>query len=143
MDKKIVSKVVDFILNLRRLNFNAATWSDVLASTGPLSMTDKTKLSQLLTGAGARLSGQNWDFGNLDIEILRTFPAMDANDALVSIILKVEAGAWWRTTAGKAKFVKDPNFSFSSLGNDDDEDRQSETKPRDGGTGESHLDFWL
>jgi hypothetical protein len=142
MDKKMVEKVSDFILNLQHLGFNAASWSDLLASTGPLSMTDKTKLSELLAGAGARLSGQNWDFGNLDIEILRTFPAKATNDALVSIILKVEAGAWWRTTAGKAKFVKDPNFSFSSLANDDDKDRQSETS-RDDGTRKNHLDFWL
>ena len=136
----VISKVCDFILNLRHLGFTAASWEEVLASTGTLSLADKAELAEELVGAGASISGQGLDFTNLNIDVLRKSLTMD--DPLVAIRLRVDAGAWWETASGRVKFVKDPNFTFPD---DADEEEQSPKfkQVRNDSTGENHLFFDL
>jgi hypothetical protein len=58
----VISKVCDFILNLRHLGFNGAAWEDILAVTGTLSLADKAELAEELVDAGASISGKDLDF---------------------------------------------------------------------------------
>jgi len=138
----VISKVCDLILNLRHLGFNAASWEDVLASTGTLSLADKAELAEELVGAGATISGQGLDFTNLNIDVLRKSLTLD--DPLVAIRLRVDAGVWWETASGRVKFVKDPNYTFAA----DDEGEEEAKSPkfkqlRNDSTGENHLFFDL
>ena len=136
----VISKVCDFILNLRHLGFTVASWEDVLASTGTQSLADKAELAEELVGAGASISGQGLDFTNLNIDVLRK--SLNLDDPLVAIRLRVDAGVWWETASGRVKFVKDPNFTFSD---DEDEEEQSPKfkQLRNDTTGENHLFFDL
>jgi len=135
----VISKVCDLILNLRHLGFNAASWEDVLASTGTLSLADKAELAEELVGAGATISGQGLDFTNLNIDVL-----CKSLDPLLAVRLRVDAGVWWETASGRVKFVKDPNYTFAA----DDEGEEEAKSPkfkqlRNDSTGENHLFFDL
>ena len=136
----VISKVCDFILNLRHLGFNAASLEDVLAATGTLSLADKAELAEELVDAGASIFGQGLNFTNLNIDVLRK--SLNLDDPLVAIRLRVDAGVWWETASGRVKFVKDPNFTFP----DDEEEEEQSLKfkqVRNDATGENHLFFDL
>jgi hypothetical protein len=142
LNRLVISKVCDFILNLRHLGFNTASWEDVLAATGTLSLTDKAELAEELVGAGATISGQGLDFTNLNIDVLRK--SLTLYDPLVAIRLRVDAGVWWETASGRVKFVKDPNYTFAA----DDEGEEEAKSPkfkqlRNDSTSENHLFFDL
>jgi hypothetical protein len=138
----VISKVCDFILNLRHLGFTASSWEDLLASTETLSLAEKGELVEELVGAGASISGQGLDFTNLNVDVLRK--SLTLNDPLVAIRLRVDAGVWWETASGRVKFVKDPNYTFSADNEDEEEEQSPNFKQvRNDFTGENHLFFDL
>ena len=117
VDKKIISKVVDLVQNLRHLGFTAASWEDVLAAAGTLSLADKTELSELLIAAGASMSGRCWDFAYLNVDVLRTSSTED--DRLVTVIKKIAGGTWGKDRNGKMRFIKDVGPEFPTKENED------------------------
>jgi len=114
----VISKVCDFILNLRHLGFTAASWEDVLAAAGTLSLADKTELSELLIAAGASISNQGWDFANLSIDVLRA--SSSEHDRLVTVIKKIPGGTWGKDPNGKWRFIKDVGSEFPAEENEND-----------------------
>jgi len=129
MDNKLINKVCGFILNLRHLGFNAASWADLQAGIGELSPSDKAALTRALESAGATYRGKNWVFVDLDLGTLRatpvTTPAVPVK--LVKITVKVEAGCWGFDENGKFRFVPDPLYIFPT----DDTDPDNETDEDD------------
>jgi hypothetical protein len=118
LDNKIISKVVDLVQNLRHLGFAVASWEDILAVTGTLSLADKTELSALLIAAGASMSGRCWDFANLSVDVLPTISSED--DRLVTVIKKIPGGTWGKDPNGKWRFIKDVGSEFPAEENEND-----------------------
>lgn len=111
MDNRIITKVADYICNIRALGFNAFRWIDVQATTGELTAADKKFLTNALINAGATLSGVTFHLTELDVDILHATPANDVK--LVTVMSKVPAGTWGKDKDGKVRFVPDPNFVLS------------------------------
>ena len=64
MDKRIIQKVYDMVMNLRNMRVDGVEWNDILVMTGNLSPSDKSALSKALLDAGAKLHGRVWDFSD-------------------------------------------------------------------------------